>query len=300
MSKEDLNALSEPTETPAEPQEQEKETDMKAAPSPRHLTRVCVLAGIVMFTNAFGEVQAVAGETVVATDSSAPAKLKAEGNYNEALVLYKKLITDPAHGGAAAAQDTHAAMDCLRRLNRVAEWDALIEKGVASHPADWRVLRAAAVAYRDVHHGGSIIDNKFVRGSSGGRGVNTGQRDRIRSLQLMQQAAKHAAGERDTDALFAFYREFAGYFPTGRSVWRLQYLTDLTTLPDYGIPVYHDQTGGAPVDEDKEPILHALPESWEKAEIPGQFSALPTTGNGVYAPELRANSDEIKIKVVDR
>jgi hypothetical protein len=37
-----------------------------------------------------------------------------------------------------------------------------------------------------------------------------------------------------------------------------------------------------------------------RAEIPGAFSALPTTGNGVYAPDLRANSDEIKIKAVDR
>ena len=37
-----------------------------------------------------------------------------------------------------------------------------------------------------------------------------------------------------------------------------------------------------------------------RAEIPGAFSALPTTGNGVYAPELRANSDEINIKVIDR
>jgi hypothetical protein len=37
-----------------------------------------------------------------------------------------------------------------------------------------------------------------------------------------------------------------------------------------------------------------------RAEIPGAFSALPTTSNGDHAPELRANSDEIKIKVVDR
>lgn len=36
-----------------------------------------------------------------------------------------------------------------------------------------------------------------------------------------------------------------------------------------------------------------------RAEIPGKFSALPTRGNGVYAPELRANSDEIKLNVVD-
>ena len=37
-----------------------------------------------------------------------------------------------------------------------------------------------------------------------------------------------------------------------------------------------------------------------RAEIPGTFSALPTKASGVYAPELRANSDEIKLEVVDR
>jgi uncharacterized protein YfaS (alpha-2-macroglobulin family) len=36
-----------------------------------------------------------------------------------------------------------------------------------------------------------------------------------------------------------------------------------------------------------------------KAEIPGKFSALPTRGSAMYAPELKANSDEIKLKVED-
>ncbi|WP_366917908.1 hypothetical protein [uncultured Gimesia sp.] len=36
-----------------------------------------------------------------------------------------------------------------------------------------------------------------------------------------------------------------------------------------------------------------------RAEIPGQFSGLPTIGYGMYAPELKANSDEIKVKISD-
>ncbi|MEI7832660.1 MAG: alpha-2-macroglobulin, partial [bacterium] len=36
-----------------------------------------------------------------------------------------------------------------------------------------------------------------------------------------------------------------------------------------------------------------------RAEIPGQFSALPTKASAMYAPELKANSDEIKLRVVD-
>jgi alpha-2-macroglobulin len=36
-----------------------------------------------------------------------------------------------------------------------------------------------------------------------------------------------------------------------------------------------------------------------RAEIPGKFSALPTRAYAMYAPELKGNSDEIKIEIVD-
>ncbi|MHC4453604.1 MAG: alpha-2-macroglobulin family protein, partial [Planctomycetota bacterium] len=36
-----------------------------------------------------------------------------------------------------------------------------------------------------------------------------------------------------------------------------------------------------------------------RAEIPGKFSALPTLGFAMYAPELKANGDEYKIQVTD-
>ncbi len=32
-----------------------------------------------------------------------------------------------------------------------------------------------------------------------------------------------------------------------------------------------------------------------RAEIPGKFSALPTRASAMYAPELKGNSDELKI-----
>jgi alpha-2-macroglobulin len=36
-----------------------------------------------------------------------------------------------------------------------------------------------------------------------------------------------------------------------------------------------------------------------RAEIPGQFSALPAKGFAMYAPELRGNSDELKLRITD-
>jgi uncharacterized protein YfaS (alpha-2-macroglobulin family) len=36
-----------------------------------------------------------------------------------------------------------------------------------------------------------------------------------------------------------------------------------------------------------------------RAEIPGKFAALPTKASAVYAPELKGNSDEIKLSIED-
>ena len=36
-----------------------------------------------------------------------------------------------------------------------------------------------------------------------------------------------------------------------------------------------------------------------RAEVPGKFSALPTKAHAMYAPELKANSDEIKLSITD-
>ena len=34
-------------------------------------------------------------------------------------------------------------------------------------------------------------------------------------------------------------------------------------------------------------------------KIPGKFSALPARGSAMYAPELKANSDEMKVGITD-
>jgi uncharacterized protein YfaS (alpha-2-macroglobulin family) len=36
-----------------------------------------------------------------------------------------------------------------------------------------------------------------------------------------------------------------------------------------------------------------------RAEIPGKFSALPARGYAMYAPELKGNADEIKLRIED-
>ena len=36
-----------------------------------------------------------------------------------------------------------------------------------------------------------------------------------------------------------------------------------------------------------------------RAEIPGRYSALPAHASAMYAPELKGNSDEIKLQIAD-
>ncbi len=36
-----------------------------------------------------------------------------------------------------------------------------------------------------------------------------------------------------------------------------------------------------------------------RAETPGKFHALPTTGFAMYAPEVRAISDEMRLEIAD-
>ena len=37
-----------------------------------------------------------------------------------------------------------------------------------------------------------------------------------------------------------------------------------------------------------------------RAEVPGKFHALPVLGQAMYVPEIRANSAEVRIEVLDR
>jgi alpha-2-macroglobulin len=46
-------------------------------------------------------------------------------------------------------------------------------------------------------------------------------------------------------------------------------------------------------------VPSAFPLFRMRAEIPGKFSALPTRAYAMYAPELKGNSDEIKLVIED-
>src|SRR5438132_13469780 len=80
-------------------------------------------------------------------------KLKNDGNFRDAYDGFRRLCLDP-NAGAAVVQDVGSAVACLNRLGRIAEFDDLLEKTIAAHKQDWRLLAAAAQQYLSVEHQG--------------------------------------------------------------------------------------------------------------------------------------------------
>ena len=203
--------------------------------------------------------------------------LMSEGNRKEAVDLFETLLDDSSSSGKQAGSDLNNIVNCLNQLGRQKEADAQREKAITVHGNHWQFLFDAAKSYFNGQHYGYIISGSFERGHHRGgnaRYVNVQERDRIRALQLYQQAMTVAAAQ-DQDLSGDFYANAArtlmgyrGYY----DAWRLQYLTDIDTLPDYTDPVGHRQSGarGAPVDEDGEPVFHRVPKSWKTATSDGE------------------------------
>ncbi len=203
------------------------------------------------------------------------AKTFQAGNYKDAYEGLRKLALDPADDPQRIGSDLDLAVQALHQLGRIAEADAFREAVIAVHAKNWRLLAAAARSYANDQHFGFLIVGKFERGGhrGGGRFVNTFLRDRTRALQLMQQALRQTQGETNQAAVAQFHLDFAELILDGggfHAPWRLQYLTDLDKLPDYDDGVFHGDNPGAPVDEQGNPVFHALPKSYETARSDGE------------------------------
>ncbi|HSI34601.1 MAG TPA: MG2 domain-containing protein, partial [Tepidisphaeraceae bacterium] len=229
---------------------------------------------------------------IVTAGNAAPDRAKLQdtmrkGNYRDAYEGYSKLALDPATDPKAVGGDLTQAVQCLQSLGRSSETDAFREKVIAAHAKNWRLLQAAAETLINNEHYGFIVAGKFERGGhrGGGRQVNSLERDRIRSMQLMVQAMNAVTDEADKRAAATFFIRFADMVMAGvqgDQSFRLQELSDLTTLPDYEEGGYYFRgrggfgggrgmaRGGAPVDDAGKPIFYSLPKSWDAAKNDGE------------------------------
>lgn len=222
--------------------------------------------------------------------TDAAQKLK-ENNFNDAYQGFKQLAMSASTPADKVGSDLQNAIDCLARLGRVDEIDAVREAAVAAQSKNWRLLQAAATSLINGPQFGSIVAGEFRRGNRPGGGIQyvmSLDRDRVRALQLFSLALPEATQEGNAAVQANFFLEFAAAVMHGRdqnAAWRLQHLTDLTTLPDFqdrqGGMVRSGQglgsrtgfgggTRGAPVDVDGQPVFYFVPDVWNSAKSDGE------------------------------
>ncbi len=201
-----------------------------------------------------------------------------QGHRKEAYDALVALCAEPAAAPAEVAEDLTLGCQCLAHLERLDDLDAFREAVIAKHGATWRVAAAAAHSYLDYDHYGTIVAGDFHRGPhrGGGEWHNVWERDRIRALQLMEVArasagtdatgSERASLSLDPAALLFMHRG-------ERQAWRLQYKSDLATLPDVE-PGYYDGYGGgqhgAPTDPEGNPVFYAVPKDYASAATDGE------------------------------
>lgn len=150
-----------------------------------------------------------------------------DGNWNDALKVLREILVLPGHGGQPLAEDLGKAVQCVQNLNRLELWDGVVEETVQAHPQDWKLLSGAAGLYQNAQPWGTIVSGEFRRGQhEGGKPVSSAARDRVRSLQLWEQAMLLVPDRGESpEEKAGFYQQFAGAVSRVAG-WELQALTD--------------------------------------------------------------------------
>ncbi|MEO5913662.1 MAG: MG2 domain-containing protein [Luteolibacter sp.] len=206
-------------------------------------------------------------------------KLKDRGMWRDVVNFYVEKLLPLSDAGSGS--DLERATEALGRLNAWNELDGLVERAVSAHPENPSLLTSAANVYQHASHYGQIIAGEFTRSRGyGGRGfrggeddstaesgqaVNTQYRDHIRELQLLRQAVSHPGSA--AEGILA-WREIAETFIENEP-WKLQTLTPLDKLPEWGEPGPEGGTEGAPWAGDA-PVVYEVPASWEAAKNDGE------------------------------
>ena len=207
-------------------------------------------------------------------------QLAKRGLWREAVTFYQaNLLSVSDH---RSDLDLRTTLGALMSLNAWSEFDDLVEGAVAAHPQNPELLEVAAKAYLDAPHSGRLIAGKFERNggnryggrslgpdadpaAAAGASVNTSYHDHIRALQLARQAVTQAQNGSARSDPWAVLDSILH----GREAWKLQTLTPIDALPEWGEPGPQGGTEGAPWAKDG-PILYEIPATWEAAKNDGE------------------------------
>ncbi len=210
-----------------------------------------------------------------------------DGNFKVALELVTAQLRNPAVVPGDAEKLLRTAVESLQRLDRLFEIDALREELAQLHADKWEVQLALARSLSMHPSEGSIVSGEFRRGQypQGGeyaRFVTSAERDRVRQMQLLSAALAGAERNNAGAGPVVVLQDLARSVQrdrSGNSAWKLQSLTDLKTMPDFGEGNRWGRWGGggggdndrgAPVTPEGTPLLYRVPDSFDAAANDGE------------------------------
>ena len=225
-------------------------------------------------------------------------KLAERGMWREALDFYGEKLLPISDGKSDL--DLRTAVEVIRRQNVWGEFDELVERAISTHPDHAMVLVQAAASYQSASHSGRLVAGEFERGgerrygrrstgpdevpeASAGAWVDTIYRDRVRSLQLFREAVGKS---KDDGERYRAWEVFSRV--QGGEAWKLQTLTSIETLPEWGEPGPQGGTEGAPWAKDG-PVLYEVPTSWEAAKNDGERWRFDLAERARLKPEAAAS-----------
>ncbi len=170
----------------------------------RYMTSGLILIGLV----STGFLVSMAAERPLSDIRKDAEKLYKDGQYKEALVLFKELTTDAENSGDELTEDIRLAVGCLSQLQKLTELDALLEDVIESHPDDWRAFWASAQQMMQTTHYGYIVGGEYLRGNrrGGGQYASSMERDRVQALKWMFDAHRLKADNVDEPQSSNFYK----------------------------------------------------------------------------------------------
>lgn len=241
------------------------------------------------------------GPFTVARAALPGQKMFDEGNFAEAYEVMQRALEKRDVAGDEAARTLSKATQCLQRLNRVEELDALLNQTIEVAADDWRLLAEVADQFRNTEHIGRMVDGEFKRGRGRGRAeiLNSYRRDMVRAMQLYDRAVEAATEQNERKQAAGVLFEMARSLHQLHSgqLWRLQSLTDLQELPDYEQGWWYQRGNqSAPVDPEGNPVLYKEPADWQSATNDGErwrwllAEAVRTDGK-FRADELRLRAE---------
>ncbi|MGY8731581.1 MAG: alpha-2-macroglobulin family protein [Pirellulales bacterium] len=239
----------------------------------KHISRRRTLVAFALFTLIASVSWGTFADISSSDLRSQSRKQFAENNIQEAYDGFSELTMRSDTGGKELVQDMGMLFQCLQRLRKHTEFDQIIEKIIAAHPKDWRVLSKAIQQYQSAPKHGVLVDNQWQRAPQRitGQVLNSTDRDRVRALQLFEQAVPFAMQDPNQVEAGQLFVQLAHALQSRGGAWRLQTITDLTTLPDYDKGYGRGYSGqGAPVDMEGKPVYHDSVRLWKDAKTDGQ------------------------------